>query len=64
MTATTPPGGDAGRIAREAGVDHLVLIHVNPFQQSDEALAASAAREFPDVHVGVDLEALPLDSRS
>jgi ribonuclease BN (tRNA processing enzyme) len=57
-------GGDAGRIAREAGVDHLVLIHVNPFQESDEALAASAAREFPDVHVGVDLEALPLDSRS
>ncbi len=57
-------GGDAGRIAREAGVDHLVLIHVNPLQESDEALAATAAREFPDVHVGVDLEALPLDSRS
>ncbi|MDQ2909747.1 MAG: MBL fold metallo-hydrolase [Actinomycetota bacterium] len=54
-------GGDAGRIAREAGVDHLVLIHINPLQESDEALAASAAREFPDAHVGIDLEALPLD---
>ena len=57
-------GGDAGRIAREAGVDHLVLIHVNPFQESDEALATTAAREFPDVRVGVDLEALPLVSGS
>ncbi len=54
-------GGDAGRIARHAGVDQLVLIHINPLQESDEALAASAAREFPDVRVGVDLEALPLD---
>jgi ribonuclease BN (tRNA processing enzyme) len=52
-------GGDAGRIAREAGVEHLVIIHVNPLQESDEALAASAAREFPGARVGVDLEALP-----
>jgi ribonuclease BN (tRNA processing enzyme) len=50
-------GGDAGRIAREAGVDQLVLIHVNPLQESDEALAASAGREFPGASVGVDLEA-------
>jgi ribonuclease BN (tRNA processing enzyme) len=54
-------GGDAGRIAREAGVDHLVLIHINPLQESVEALAASAAREFPNARVGVDLEELPLD---
>jgi ribonuclease BN (tRNA processing enzyme) len=52
-------GGDAGRVAREAGVDHLVLIHINPLQASDEALAASAARAFPSVRDGVDLEALP-----
>jgi ribonuclease BN (tRNA processing enzyme) len=52
-------GGDAGRIAREAGVDHLVLIHINPLEASDEALEASAAREFPATRVGVDLEALP-----
>jgi ribonuclease BN (tRNA processing enzyme) len=49
-------GGDAGRIAREAGVDRLVLIHINPLLESDEALAASATREFADAHVGVDLE--------
>jgi ribonuclease BN (tRNA processing enzyme) len=54
-------GGDAGRIAREAAVDHLMLIHINPLQESDEALGASAAREFPNAHVGVDLQALPLD---
>jgi ribonuclease BN (tRNA processing enzyme) len=54
-------GGDAGRIAREAGVERLVLIHVNPLQDSDEALAASAAREFPAVQVGNDLASIPLD---
>jgi ribonuclease BN (tRNA processing enzyme) len=53
-------GGDAGRIAREAGVDHLVLIHINPLQESDEALMASAAEEFAAVEVGVDLALLPL----
>jgi ribonuclease BN (tRNA processing enzyme) len=53
-------GGDAGRIARNAGVDHLVLIHINPLQQSDEALGASAAEEFAAVDVGVDLALIPL----
>jgi ribonuclease BN (tRNA processing enzyme) len=54
-------GGDAGRIAREAGAESLVLIHINPLQETDEALAASAAREFPNAQVGVDLVALLLD---
>ena len=54
-------GGDAGRIAREAGVDRLVLIHVNPLQESDEVLAASAAKEFPAVEVGVDLAPIRFD---
>jgi ribonuclease BN (tRNA processing enzyme) len=53
-------GGDAGRIAREAGVERLVLIHINPLQESDEALAASAAGEFAGVEVGVDLASIPL----
>jgi ribonuclease BN (tRNA processing enzyme) len=54
-------GGDAGRIAREAGVDHLVLIHIDPLQESDEALLASATREFRNAVVGADLDELPLD---
>ena len=53
-------GGDAGRIAREAGVEHLVLIHINPLSDSDEALAKSARAEFPHVEVATDLSAIPL----
>jgi ribonuclease BN (tRNA processing enzyme) len=53
-------GGDAGRIAREAGARRLVLIHVNPLQDSDETLATSARNEFAEVEVGVDLKAIPL----
>lgn len=53
--------GDAGRIAREAGVERLVLIHVNPLQDEDETLAASAAREFPAVQVGIDLAPIVLE---
>jgi ribonuclease BN (tRNA processing enzyme) len=52
--------GDAARIAREAGVEHLVLIHVNPLQGSDSELLAPAARVFPASEVGVDLAAIPL----
>jgi ribonuclease BN (tRNA processing enzyme) len=47
--------GEAGRIAREAGVERLVLIHVNPLGGSDEELAAAARAEFPHVSVGEDL---------
>jgi ribonuclease BN (tRNA processing enzyme) len=53
-------GGDAGRIAREAGVEDLVLIHINPLQKSDEALAVSAAPEFAGAEVGVDLASILL----
>jgi ribonuclease BN (tRNA processing enzyme) len=54
-------GGDAGRIAREAGVERLVLIHVNPLQEDDSMLAASAAPEFPAVEVGMDLASIGLE---
>jgi len=55
-------GGDAGRIAREAGAKRLVLIHINPLQWSDEPLAESARHEFPNAEVGRDLASIPLDS--
>lgn len=51
--------GEAGRIARDAEVERLVLIHVNPLQSSDDALARSAQAEFPHVLVGQDLVTLP-----
>jgi len=53
-------GGDAGRIAREAGVRRLVLIHINPLQETDEPLAESARHEFPGAEVGFDLASMPL----
>jgi ribonuclease BN (tRNA processing enzyme) len=45
---------EAGEIARLAGVDRLVLIHVNPLG-SDSFLASSAQTEFPSSIVGSDL---------
>jgi ribonuclease BN (tRNA processing enzyme) len=57
---THSAGGDGGRIAREAGVRHLVLIHVNPLNESDEDLAASARAEFPGAQVGTDLATIPM----
>lgn len=38
-------GRDAGRLAREAGVDKLVLVHIQPWSDSQATLAA-AAEEF------------------
>jgi ribonuclease BN (tRNA processing enzyme) len=55
---THTAAGEAGRIAREAGVDGLVLIHVNPLQRSDEQLAGAARAEFPNASVGEDLAPL------
>jgi ribonuclease BN (tRNA processing enzyme) len=52
--------GEAGRIARAAGVDRLVLIHVNPLQDSDNELARAACAEFPNASVGEDLVPLRL----
>jgi ribonuclease BN (tRNA processing enzyme) len=56
-------GGDAARIARDAGVERLVLIHVNPLQDSDDALAESAHAEFAGAEVAVDLSPIPLGGR-
>ena len=53
--------GDAARIAVEAGVAGLVLIHVNPLLESDDALAEPARRVFDQTEVGVDLARLPLN---
>jgi|SoiMetStandDraft_5_1073268.scaffolds.fasta_scaffold31358_3 ribonuclease BN (tRNA processing enzyme) len=55
--------GAAGALAREAGVERLVLVHVSPLLRSDEELLAPAAAEFPRTEVGVDLAALPLRER-
>ena len=52
--------GAAGVLAREAGVEQLVLIHVSPLVRSDEELLAPAAAEFPRTDVGVDLAPIPL----
>jgi ribonuclease BN (tRNA processing enzyme) len=56
---THSASGEAGRIAAAAGVGELVLIHVNPLQQSDDELAAPARAQFPNTAVGLDLA--PLD---
>jgi ribonuclease BN (tRNA processing enzyme) len=55
---THSAAGQAGRIAREAGVGRLVLIHVNPLQRIDDELARAASVEFPDALVGTDLARL------
>jgi ribonuclease BN (tRNA processing enzyme) len=52
--------GDAARIARDAGVEHLVLIHVNPVEDSTDELAQCARAEFPNTEVGTDLARIPL----
>lgn len=53
--------GDVGRIARAAGVEHLVLIHISPLLESEDELLASAAAEFANTVVGTDLLTIPLD---
>jgi ribonuclease BN (tRNA processing enzyme) len=55
---THSAAGEAGRIARQAGVERLVLIHVNPLQRSDEELLGPATDEFRNASVGVDLAPL------
>jgi ribonuclease BN (tRNA processing enzyme) len=55
---TDDPGhtaaGEAGRLAAEAGVERLVLVHVNPEGGDDGELAASARARFAPVEVGRD----------
>ncbi len=54
--------GEAGRIARAAGVERLVLIHVNPLLARDEPLADAARAQFEPSSVGQDL--VPIESGS
>ena len=52
--------GEAGRIAREAAVGRLVLVHVNPLLDSEETLSAAASLEFAESSVGNDLDSFEL----
>lgn len=52
---THSAAGEAGRIARDASVERLVLIHINPLGGSDDEVVAAARVEFPHVSVGEDL---------
>jgi ribonuclease BN (tRNA processing enzyme) len=58
---THSAAGEAARIARDAGVERLMLIHVNPLERSDEQLLAAARAEFPNAAVGEDLAPLTRD---
>jgi ribonuclease BN (tRNA processing enzyme) len=55
---TDDPGhtasGEAGRIAAEAGVERLVLVHVDPEGPEDDELVAAARDRFPASEVGRD----------
>lgn len=55
---TDDPGhtaaGEAARLAADAGVERLVLVHVNPEGGGDDELTASARAHFPAVEVGRD----------
>jgi ribonuclease BN (tRNA processing enzyme) len=50
----------AGRIARQAGVSGLRLIHVNPLLDTTDDLLPPAQGEFPTSRVAVDLESFDL----
>ena len=57
---THSAAGEAGHIAATAGVESLVLIHLDPLQRSHEKLLAAAREEFPRTSLGTDLQ--PLES--
>ena len=46
--------GEAARVAAAAGVDRLVLIHINPAQSEEAALLRFARPHFEASHVGRD----------
>ncbi len=52
---THTAAGDAARLAAEAGVERLVLIHTHPFLRDDEELLVHARPIFPAAEVGRDL---------
>ena len=52
-------GRDAGRVAGQAGVERLVLIHLHP-RGGHDAVLEEAREEFPAAELGSDLLALEL----
>jgi ribonuclease BN (tRNA processing enzyme) len=50
--------GDAGRVAKDGGVDELVLIHVHPQLSAEDELVEFAQPEFPNTRIGEDLLSL------
>jgi ribonuclease BN (tRNA processing enzyme) len=52
--------GEAARIAREADVTELMLIHVNPLLIGDQELLSAARSEFAATRVARDLDVLEL----
>jgi ribonuclease BN (tRNA processing enzyme) len=52
--ATHSAAGEAARIAADAGVERLVLVHVNPALADDDALEAFAQARFGASEVGRD----------
>jgi ribonuclease BN (tRNA processing enzyme) len=52
--------GQAARIARDAGVGELALIHLDPLLRSAEALEATARSVFPSSRAARDLESFEL----
>jgi ribonuclease BN (tRNA processing enzyme) len=48
--------GEAARIARDAGVDRLVLIHRTVEAATDDELVSAARKHFPASELGVDLQ--------
>lgn len=53
--------GEAARLAEQAGVDRLVLIHVNPLLADDNALEHVARARFAASEVGRDLAPVLLE---
>ena len=51
---THTAAGEAGRLASEAGVERLVLVHINPEGCDDDELATSARAHFAASEVGRD----------
>ena len=47
-------GADAARVAREAGVGRLILIHLNPHLSDHTPVLADAAARFDHVELGAD----------
>ena len=46
--------GEAARVAAEAGVERLLLVHVNPEVESEEELVRFARERFPASEIGRD----------